>query len=74
MFASQQYVLKGNYGNLSSQCLLSTSEKMGIAAVHLHLNLSSNNPTRIQLNESVQFAEKATEVNKTSRDADKKRH
>ena len=27
VFASQQYVLKGNYGNLSFQCVLSTSEK-----------------------------------------------
>lgn len=27
VFASQQYVLKGNYGNLSFQFLLSTAEK-----------------------------------------------
>lgn len=74
MFASPQYVLKGNYGNLSFQCLLSTSEKTGIAAVHLHLNFSSSNLTRIQLNESAQFAKKAAEVNKTSGDADKKQH
>lgn len=71
MFASKQYVLKGNYGNLSFQSLLSTSEKTGIAAVHLHLNFSLSNLTKIQLNESAPFAKKAAEVNKTSRDADK---
>lgn len=58
---------------LSNACSLHL-KKAGIAAIHLHLNFSSSNLTRIQLNESAQFAKKAAEVNKTSRDADKKRH
>lgn len=74
VFASQQYVLKGNYSDLSFQRLLSTAEKIAIAAAHLHLNFYSSYLTRIQLNESAQFAKKAAEVNKTSGDADKKRH
>lgn len=40
--------------------------------MHLHLNFSSSNVTRIQLNALAQLARKAAEVNKTSRDADEK--
>lgn len=81
MFASQQYVLKGSYSNLSFQCLLSMAGKKktnpttpGIAAVHLHLNFSSSSSARTQPNEAAPLAPKAARVNKTSREADRKRH
>lgn len=67
--------LKGTTAIYLPRCLLSTSEKKkkkGRAAMHLHLNFSSSNVTRIQLNALAQLARKAAEVNKTSRDADEK--
>lgn len=57
----------------STACFLhlKKNNKKRMLAIHLHLNFSSNNMTRIQLNESPQFAKKAAEVNKPHRDVDK---
>lgn len=69
VFGSQHCVLKGNYGNLSFQFLLSTAEKRaGIAPVHLHFIFSSSASTRIQPKEPA----RAAQGNKTSRNAERK--